>query len=467
MRFFKEPIYLILLFYAVLAAFTIFYFNGTGDSGDSITHYLFAKYAPRHPDLYFHHWAKPVFVLLASPFAQFGFGGMKLFNVLNTLGTIFLTYKIAERLQLKNTYAVALLLIFSPMYFVLTFSGLTEPLFALFLAGAIFLCTKRKYLPAILLVSFMPFVRSEGLIFLGVFGVYLIAKQKWKLIPWLAAGHFVYSFAGYFAHQDLLWVFRKIPYAHFDSIYGRGDMGHFAKELFYILGLPALVLFLFGFVALLKDILKRKKISRLVWIVVFGGFLCFFAAHTIFWYYGIFGSMGLTRVFICVIPLMALIMLKGFNFLTEEIIPDRKNISVVLKVAILFYIVAFPFTRTHGAIVFDRDMTLSVEQKAAEEVGKFLFEQKTETPKIAYEAPHLAIALNIDPFDQRKRTHLNAANLKTLKSGDVLIWDNHFALLDMKINKEELDQDTTFTNVFTIPMSENGREAEYRIYRKK
>jgi hypothetical protein len=466
MNFFKSPIYAILFFYVIIAVLTIHYFNGTGDAGDSVSHYLFAKYAPQHPDLYFHHWAKPVFVLLASPFAQFGFDGMKLFNVLASLITILLTYRIAERLKLQNSYAVALLLIFSPLYFTLTFSGLTEPLFAAFLAGGIYLSIKRNYLAAIILVSFMPFVRSEGLIMVGVFGIYFMIRQKWKLLPWFATGHVVYSIAGYFAHHDLLWVFRKIPYARLDSVYGRGDLSHFSTQLFYILGLPALILFLLGIISIVKDIIQGKS-TRIIPIVIFGGFLCFFIAHSLFWYLGIFGSMGLTRVFICVIPLMALMMLKGFNLLTEELIPQKKNLSKIFQALILLYIIAFPFTKTHGALVFDRDLNLSVDQKTAMEVAKYIREQEVPLPRLAYDAPYLSIALNIDPFDPLQRIDLSPDNIKVLKPGDLLIWDNNFALLDRKIKKEDLDHDPSLVNLNITRSEENGRLSEFSIYRKK
>jgi hypothetical protein len=466
MNFFKSPIYPILFFYAIIAALTIHYFNGTGDSGDSVTHYLFAKYAPQHPELYFHHWAKPVFVLLASPFAQFGFDGMKVFNVLASLLTILLTYRIAERLKLQNSYAVAIMLIFSPLYFTLTFSGLTEPLFALFLVSGIYLSIKRNYLAAVILVSFMPFVRSEGLILLGVFGIYFVVKQKWRLLPWFVTGHVVYSIAGYFAHHDLLWVFRKIPYARLDSVYGRGDLSHFSTQLFYILGLPALFLFLLGIISIVKDIIKGKS-TRIIPIVIFGGFLCFFVAHSLFWYLGIFGSMGLTRVFICVIPLMALMMLKGFNLLTEELIPQKNNLNKIFQALILLYIVAFPFTKTHGAIMFDRDLNLSIEQKTAIEAAKYIREQNPKLPRIAFEAPYLAVALDIDPFDRVQCVDLSPENLKVLKSGDLFVWENHFAVLDMKIKKEDLDKDPDLINLFNTRTEEDGRVSEFSVYRRK
>src|ERR1043165_5405053 len=89
----KRFIYYILSCYALICAVTIIAFDGTGDAGDSITHYLFSRYAPIHPQLYFDHWAKPLFVLLASPFAQLGITGMKIFNSLVSLGTILVTFR--------------------------------------------------------------------------------------------------------------------------------------------------------------------------------------------------------------------------------------------------------------------------------------------------------------------------------------------------------------------------------------
>ena len=40
----KKLIYVFLGIYAILAALTIIFFKGTGDPGDSIYHFLFAKY---------------------------------------------------------------------------------------------------------------------------------------------------------------------------------------------------------------------------------------------------------------------------------------------------------------------------------------------------------------------------------------------------------------------------------------
>jgi len=49
----NREIYVALALYAVLAAVVISLFNGIGDSGDSILHYLYSKYAFKHP-IWFH-----------------------------------------------------------------------------------------------------------------------------------------------------------------------------------------------------------------------------------------------------------------------------------------------------------------------------------------------------------------------------------------------------------------------------
>ncbi|MCS7029829.1 MAG: hypothetical protein NZ519_13810, partial [Bacteroidia bacterium] len=69
-----------------------------------------------------------------------------------------------------------------PSYYILTFSGLTEPLFALFLSVGVYLLLREKYLFSVIWVSFMPFVRSEGLIIILAFTCFLIVQKKWKVV---------------------------------------------------------------------------------------------------------------------------------------------------------------------------------------------------------------------------------------------------------------------------------------------
>src|SRR5688572_18213389 len=82
--------------------------SGTFDAGDSIYHYLYAHYSFTHPELLLDHWAKPLFTLISSPFAYFGFEGMKVMNTIIMVFTAWIGYLVAKKLELKNSYLIPL-----------------------------------------------------------------------------------------------------------------------------------------------------------------------------------------------------------------------------------------------------------------------------------------------------------------------------------------------------------------------
>src|SRR4051812_29644308 len=73
--------------------------SATGDSGDSVLHYLYSHYAPKHPELFFDHWAKPLFVMLSATFASFGFNGLVAFNIICAALTSLFTYYTVRKLN--------------------------------------------------------------------------------------------------------------------------------------------------------------------------------------------------------------------------------------------------------------------------------------------------------------------------------------------------------------------------------
>ncbi|MEI6765681.1 MAG: hypothetical protein WCM76_08575 [Bacteroidota bacterium] len=458
-----NAIYIVMIAYAIIAALTIVLFNGTGDSGDSITHYLFARYAPAHPQLFFDLWAKPVCVFLLSPFAQFGFTGVKIFNALVTLFTIFFTYKTALKLNIKNPVVSAVILVFSPLFYILTFSGLTEPLFALILILGIYIVIEKKYTAASVLISFLPFVRSEGLIILCVFVFFLLLKNQWKYIPWLLTAHVIFMIAGMIVYGDILWLFTKIPYAQLTSTYGSGRLFHFVGQMNYVTGLPVYILFWTGIIGLIWQLFARK-ISVELMVLVFAGFGSFFIAHSLFWYFGIFNSMGLKRVLICVIPLISIMSLVGFNTLTETILKGRKIPRIIIQSLLIAYIIIFPFTSNPAAVNWKTDMMLSVDQQCALETGKFIAQNSGTNHRFIFSHPYLSEVLNIDPFDKSRHEVLSVESIKGLKTGDIIIWENWFSVIENGIGKDILDTSPRLKNTYNLSINDGAREIMYAVY---
>lgn len=458
-------IYIVITIYVIIAGLTILFFDGTCDAGDSIHHYQFARHAPLHPALFFDHWAKPLFVLLACPFAQFGFVGIKVFNAMVVATTLFFTFKSAEKLGVQNPILCSIILIFSPLYYSYTFSGLTEPLFALFLIFGVYMVLINKGLLASVIISFLPFIRSEGLFFIVVFGLYFLLKKRWKYLPFLLLGHIVYSVAGYFVYYDFLWVFNKIPYARLSSTYGHGQWFHFIDQFIYVTGVPIYILFWLG---VLSFIWKRytTQVKYEMYILVLGGFFAFFIAHSLFWYWGIFNSMGLKRVLISVMPLAVIIALQGFNILTEEVFKHKKYIKQGLQTAILLYIFIFPFTSNHAAIKANRDLKLSVDQQTAQKTAQFILNNMATLPRVVCGSPYLSYVLNIDPFDPGKRINFSPDLMSVTQPGDLIIWENWFSVLEYGIDQNYFDQHPEFKLLHQESAHDDHREIVYFVFKR-
>ncbi|MBA2612566.1 MAG: hypothetical protein H0U95_11380 [Bacteroidetes bacterium] len=462
----KHVIYYLLVLQAIICTFSIIFFNGTCDNADSLVHYLFAKYAPLHPKLFFDHWAKPVYVILASPFAQLGFTGIKIFNSIISLMTIFYTYKTAEILKLKNALLVIVIMMFAPLNYIITFSGLTEPLFALFTILGIFFCARQKYLSASVIISFLPYVRSEGLIIIGVFSLYFIIKKAWRVLPFLLSGSIFFSIAGYFVYHDLLWVFTKIPYATLSSVYGKGPLLHFVEELINVLGVPLYALLWIGFILIWVKILKRKAQIEEVFLLLFG-FGAFVVAHSLFWYLGIFNSLGLKRVLIGIMPIMAIIALLGFNFLSDYFFRAKKIPNLILQVLLITYIIIFPFTINPAAIHWQKEMRLGKDQVLANQMSKYFLEKNDTHHLFIYDHQQLSIGMGIDPFDDTKCKNISKGNILAMKPGDVIIWENIFAEDEADIKKDEIEKIPGLVKLCSYDAIADGKELIFSAYKKE
>ena len=216
--------------------------------GDSMKHFLFSKYAPQQPLLYFNHGGKPFFTLIASFFSQFGFIGIKFMNLLLAILTAYMTYQFTLVQKQKNAYISIIFTLTSTFFFLKIHTGLTEYLSAAMLISSVFLASKKNYNVAATIISLTPFVRSEGLILIGVFAFYFLLNKKFKPLIFLTIGHILYSTIGYFWYEDILWVFTKIPYAHISSRYGIGNYSHFVFQMMYILGIPIYLFLILGLI---------------------------------------------------------------------------------------------------------------------------------------------------------------------------------------------------------------------------
>jgi hypothetical protein len=426
MIFFKKDsfFYLALTFIFLVLLFVVLSAQTTYDLGDGVQHYLISKFSFAHPGLFFDHWGKPFFTLLSSPFAQLGMKGMSFFNILCYLISAVAGCRIAQKLQLRYNWLVAFFIAFAPMWFVCMNSGLTEPLFATILMICILLILEDKIALSLLLLSFLPFVRNEGVLFFPLFYLILIQRKKTFYTPLFLAGFIIYSLVGGIYFKDYLWVFNKMPYGNSEDIYGKLSVLHYVKNSPYIFGWIVSALIISGFYWIVSGLLSKAQKSKSPFLVeetilVYGCFVIYFLAHSVF---AVYGSFGLLRILAGIVPLGALIALRGFNFWAGFFEKDRLLKNVVISVVLVLIIIPpfrqfWPFPAKGEQIVINK-------------MGDWINSTELKKNKIYYLHPYITLKLDLDPFDTNKTAQLWGIDPNNMEAnvpnGSIVIWDAHF-----------------------------------------
>lgn len=447
----------------LISAYIFLHFNGTGLEADSFNHYLFAKYALIHPHLLLDHWAKPLFTLLAMPFAQLGFNGIKFFNILLALITTLFTALFLKREYCSSYFLSPLVYFLLPLNYLVVFSGLTEPLCALLLMSSIYLVQKRHFSLAAVIIGFTPFVRSEGLILILAFAFFYSINRRFKAMIYLLAGHLVYSIVGFFYYQNILWVWTELPYANLVSPYGTGPWWHFLDQFIYITGVPGLILFGLGFISLNYNLIKSQHWQSSSMLLVVLCFLSFFLAHSIFWSTGWFNSMGLKRVFGAVMPLISIIIINGIELIWKK--PWPKKIRNGLIIPTMIYFIVFLFTSNPASINWEKEMNLSPPQIAADSIGKLIKQKKLDPPMYVYSDPYLSRSLTIDPFGP-KRQLFGTDLLANLPDGSIVIWDNWHAVTDEGVQLEAIEKEGDFVLLSSVEFNQYKNKVQYLAFQK-
>src|SRR4029453_6590591 len=102
------------------------------DQQDSGYHFLFARWAHRHPRYFIGVWARPLFTLLYFPFAQFGYAAAKFFTVVISLATAWKTFRLARQIGFDRAEMAIPLLFLQPSFFLLSSTFLNKTFFVLF-----------------------------------------------------------------------------------------------------------------------------------------------------------------------------------------------------------------------------------------------------------------------------------------------------------------------------------------------
>lgn len=308
---------------------------GVFGGNDNFAHWVLARYAWQYPELFLRMWGRPVYTFFFSFSAYGGIQGLKVMNTLLFGLTALLTADTAKLMGFKNTVWLAILTLSVPLMFEMSVSGMTEIPMALVVIGSLNLYYRQNGLWAAILISFAPFTRPEGWLFIAALGGLWTLQMQWKRIPWLLTGTLIMSLIGWGVYGSPIWFLEKNPYP-MESPYGSGSFWTFVNHLPNSLNIIVFIGFVLGHFLLFIGTSKKEVLERFALIVA--PFWLFVFAHSYMWYKGIVGSMGLTRVMVSVFPLALLMSWAAWNQLGRIRRPLGTLALAVLSVSMVIVV---------------------------------------------------------------------------------------------------------------------------------
>jgi len=380
---------------------------------------------------------------------------------------------------------------------------LTEIICALFLILFIHWSLRGKFFLGALILSFMPFARSEGFVILGVAAMFFFFTRRWKFIPLLAVGSVILDLIGYWYTGIPLWIFDSNPYVNTEiTSYGSGSFFHF-----FIWSIPV---FGIGFLFLLKStwlnahtIINRLTIDwrsssvseesknfilkhQVIFWIVLGSFWGYFMAHTVLWWQGMWASLGLLRVmFVVAVPMVLLALIELNKFIDKRptlgdvkyfkliflaffavlfivLINYEKWVAIWMFVFVLcdlFFLGQFQRFKTLSMLIFvfcgiaigtntlilgavGAPVEYGIEETVLNEMKGWMKAEGVTTQGCVFAGhSYVSLALDRDPFDYTKMNQLRS--FKYAQKGDLIVWDGHYGPNEENTPIEMLERDST------------------------
>jgi uncharacterized membrane protein len=399
---------------------------------DGGVHFLFAKWAWTHPELFVGVWSRPLYTLIYSFPALIGYQATRIFSVLICLAISWQTWRLAEELKIGRAPFAAMLLWLQPSFLLFSADNMTEPIFALTFVIALRLHHRGWIKTGMLIASLMILARPEGF-FLGILWCLwnvecraqnaelhplksgLFRNSAFRIPPFafLMTGAFIWWLAALIITGDPLYIKHNWPanWPLTGTVYGAAGLAAFPLRLPEAVGLLLLPAFCFG----LYHLIRRREL-----LTITSSFLLIFGLHTILRAFGLLGSAGYPRYLIVVSPAIAIITLVGWNEISARWCAQTSRLFRTAAAATIISISAFiNFLYSDGA-------EWSRDARAIAEVHLWFESHPLPITRLIWSEPYSCILFGRDPWENPVFTHNREKDLLLLSNsarGTLAVWD--------------------------------------------
>lgn len=386
-------------------------------------HFLFARWAWRHPELFVGVWARPLFTTAFALPALAGYTTAKMFAALIALATSWQGYRLAQQLGLDRAALAIPLLFVQPSLFVISADTMTEPIFALVLVVAMRLDQSGRQRLALVVASLLILARPEGFFVALLWAYWFVTDGRrsgnWLdrllWLPLLGAGCLIWWVVALAITGDPLFIAHNWPsgWPMTGTIYGTGSWWNYVVRLPEIAG-PLLVpcLVAGGILSV-----RRSNLRKCLEL-----FLLFFILHTILRRYGLLGSAGYPRYFVAISPAVAVLSLAGWNYLASWHARWSPRMTSVSGSIILGLSFLLNFAYFDGA-EWIRDV------RAVKSMQQWFESNPVLVQRLIWSQAYMCIAFDRDPWENYSFSgdkQRDQEALRQLPSGTLVFWEDRF-----------------------------------------
>ena len=384
---------------------------------DGGLHFLFAKWAWTHHELFIGVWSRPLFTLVYAFPALISYRAARLLTVLICLAIGWQTWRLAKDLNIRNASLSIVLLWLQPSFFLFCADNMTEQIFALVYLIALRLHHRGFVKTGMLIASLLVLSRPEGF-FLGIlWGIWVLSgpiriPHSASSIPLLVTGTFIWWSAALIITSDPLFIIHNWPsnWPVTGTIYGAAGLYAYPLRLPEIIGPLLLFPFFYG----LFYLLKSRRLKTLT-----STFLLIFILHTIFRAFGLLGSAGYPRYLIAISPATAIITLVGWNKIADLFSHTSPLFRTVSAAIVIIFSAYCNFIYADGA-EWSRDAA------AVSEIHAWFLANPQPVTRLIWSQSYSCILFERDPWENISFTRDRETDLKLMRdspAGTLAVWD--------------------------------------------
>lgn len=387
---------------------------------DGGNHFLFARWAWKHPELFIGVWQRPLCSVLHAVPALFGYDAARFWSaILSSFGAA-MTWLTARQLGIDGSWRTIPFYLLQPALFIMWSDVMTEPLCATVLSAALLAHVRGYTCLGAAIASFCICARPEGAFIALVWGVMLLTYpaagktilRRGLRSLWLATGLGLWILATWVISGDPLYIKNNWPpdWQADGAAYGKGPIWEYLARFPEIVG-PFLM------IAVAVGLWMMVKKPGLRFIAAL--FLFTFAVHSLMRVFGWFGSAGYARYFSGLAPCLAIAGCLGWNAIAGRwprfIGPRLWFMVVVLSFGINIWYV-------DGA-QWNRDARVIDALKA----GLERQHPSLKIERLVWSQAYMAIAWDRDPWESPRWSAPDKAGvidrLRDLPPGTLAVWD--------------------------------------------